>query len=145
MRRIVLDTNVLLSFLTDRDPEQQEKAAHLFDEAAAGELTLVLHQMVVTELVYVLRNLYSVAPEVIAATIEDVLAMPGIAPENDLVWSLLLDLWPAKVSDFTDAALAAVAIQGRHDALATFDRPFARQLARQGAGVYWKLPPHRTG
>jgi len=139
MRGIVLDTNVLLSFLTDRDPEQQEKAARLLDEAAAGELTLILHQMVVAEMVYVLQNLYCVAPEVIAATIEDVLGMPGVAPVNDLVWSLLLDLWPEKVSDFTDAALAAVMIQGRHDALATFDRPFARQLAKQGAAVYWKI------
>jgi predicted nucleic acid-binding protein len=139
MRGIVLDTNVLLSFLTDRDPEQQEKAARLLDEAAAGELTLILHQMVITELVYVLRNLYGVAPEVIAATIGDVLGMPGVAPIDDLVWSLVLDLWPEKVSDFTDAALAAVMIQGRHDALATFDRPFARQLAKQGAVVYWKV------
>jgi predicted nucleic acid-binding protein len=137
MRRIVIDANVLLSFLTDRDLQQQEKAARLFDDAAAGELTLILHQMVITELVYVLRSLYGVDPTVIAATIQDVLGMPGVTPVDEIVWALLLDLWPEKVTDFSDAALAAVMAQGRYDALATFDRPFVRQLVKQGLAAYW--------
>lgn len=139
MKTIVLDTNVLLSFLTDRDAQQQEKAARLLDGAAAGELMLVLHQMVITELVYVLRNLYGAAATDIAATVEEILGMPGIAPIDEIVWSLVLDLWPAKIADFTDAALAAVAAHGRYDAVATFDRRFARRLVRQGAAVYWDV------
>ena len=137
MKTIVLDTNVLLSFLTDRDARQQEKAARLLDAAATGELTLVLHQMVITELVYVLRNLYGVDPADIAATIEEVLGMPGVAPVDEIVWSRVLDFWPAKIADFTDAALAAVAAHGRYDAIATFDRPFARRLVKQGVAAYW--------
>ena len=44
VKRVVLDTNVLVSFLTDRDAEQQEQAAALFETAAQGEAELILHQ-----------------------------------------------------------------------------------------------------
>ena len=35
MRQILLDTNVLISYLTNRDPEQQKKAEALFEQAVA--------------------------------------------------------------------------------------------------------------
>lgn len=138
MKRIVLDANVLLSYLTDRDPQQQEAAARLFNQAAEGEHALVLHQVAITEMVYVLRNVYRVEKIEIAAMIREVLALPGIIAMDEIVWSLLLDLWPGKFHDFGDAALAAVAIDGRYDAVATFDSPFARQLERQGLAPHFR-------
>jgi len=137
MKRIVLDTNVVLSFLIDRDPQQQADAAHLFAAAAAGDHTLILHQTVITEMVYVLRNLYKVEKARIAEILADVLALPGITPVDEVAWALLLDLWPENVSDFTDAVLAAVTTQHRYDAVATFDGPFTRQLKKQGVPVFW--------
>ncbi len=141
MKQIVLDTNVVLSFLVDRDPQQQADAAHLFDDAAAGNHTLILHQTVITEMVYVLRNLYGVDKAKIAEILADVLALPGVVPVDEVAWSLLLDLWPDSVSDFTDAVLAAVTTQHRYDAVATFDRPFTRQLKKQGVPAFWAPPP----
>jgi predicted nucleic acid-binding protein len=138
MKRIVLDANVLLSYLTDRDLHQQEAASRLFDEAAEGEHALVLHQVAITEMVYVLRNIYRVEKIEIAAMIRDVLALPGIVVMDEIVWSLLLDLWPGRFNDFGDAALATVAIDGRYDAVATFDNSFARQLERQGLAPYFR-------
>ncbi len=42
--RIGVDTNVIVSFLIDRSPGQQARAAELFAAAAAGDLHIVLHQ-----------------------------------------------------------------------------------------------------
>jgi len=137
MSRIVLDTNVLLSFLIDRDPQQQEEAARLFENAAAGDHVLILHQMVITEMVYVLFNLYGREKIEIAEMLEEILALPEITLVDEIVWSLLLQVWPEKVPDFTDAALTAVMIQGRYDALATFDQPFRKKLVKQGLKPYW--------
>jgi predicted nucleic acid-binding protein len=39
--QIVVDTNVLISFLTDRDQRQQELAGTLFREAAEGKCVLI--------------------------------------------------------------------------------------------------------
>jgi predicted nucleic acid-binding protein len=130
MKRIVLDTNVVLSFLLDRDPQQQADAARLFDAAAAGDHTLILHQSVITEMVYVLRNLYGIEKPRIAEILAD-----------EVAWSLLLDLWPESVSDFTDAVLAAVTTQRRYDAIATFDQPFTRQFTKQGLPAFWRSRP----
>lgn len=137
MKQILVDTNVLVSFLTDRNQEQQEQAAALFRGAAAGEHTLLLHQTALSEMVYVLLSLYHVSAGEIAKTLHDLLAMPGTAAINDLSWPVVLDLWPDKIPSFGDAALAAV---GRHsgcDAMATFDDKLSRRLKKQGLTAYW--------
>ena len=137
MSRIVLDTNVLVSFLTDRDLAQQVRAAKLFAAAASGVDELALPQVVATEMVYVLTNLYKLDASSVAAILADLLALPGILPLDSVDWPAVLDLWPKRYADFTDACLAAVAQQGRFDAVATFDRPFARQLARESLTTVW--------
>lgn len=137
MTRVVLDTNVLVSFLTDRDPSQQAQAARLLTRAAAGEIQVILHQSVAMELAYVLRNLYSLSSEDIAPLLRDLLALPGVVVTDRLPWSTVLDLWPSRVPDLADAILAAVASVDRCDAIATFDRAFRRRMAKLGVKSYW--------
>ena len=50
MKEILVDTNVLISFLTDRNKSQQEQAAALFRGAADREHTLVLHSITLVEM-----------------------------------------------------------------------------------------------
>jgi predicted nucleic acid-binding protein len=54
MREVLVDTNVLVSFFTDRNKEQQERAAALFRAASERELTLVVHAISMSEMIYVL-------------------------------------------------------------------------------------------
>lgn len=132
MRRVVIDTNVLISFLTDRNAEQQAQATELFEAAAEGETELILHQMVISEMVYVLGNLYRVKVAEIAGMIDDLLCSPGVRPVDEVVWSRVLELWPDAFKDFADAVLAAVTIEERYEAVASFDQAFVRQLRRTG-------------
>ena len=137
MKQILVDTNVLVSFLTDRNKEQQEQAGALFRSAAAGEHIVLLHQMALSEMVFVLLNVYHVSTEEIAETLQDLLAMPGTAAIDELSWLVLLDLWPDKIPSFVDAALAAVGRHLRCDAVASFDDKLLRRLKRQGLTTYW--------
>jgi predicted nucleic acid-binding protein len=137
MSKVLVDTNVLVSFLTDRDASQQEQAANLFAAAANGEPTLVLHQVVITELVYVLANVYGLAAAEVAATVGDLLALPGVATIDDLAWPVVLDLWPDELPGFSDAILSAVAQVGRFEVVATFDLKLRRALRRRGLRSYW--------
>ena len=139
MRRIVLDTNVLVSFLTDRNAEQQAQAAALFESAARAEAELMLHQTVIGEMVYVLRNLYRVERRDIARTLDDLLSTAGVTPVDEVIWSRVLALWPGAFPDFADAVLAAVTAQQRYDAVATFDQRFIRRLRRAGLAHYWPV------
>jgi hypothetical protein len=88
MRQIVVDTNVLVSFLTDRNLQQQEKAG--FSGGSRGELSLVIHQIVITEMVYVLLNLYSVPSEDVAQTLDEFLSLPGVQGVDTISWTSVL-------------------------------------------------------
>ncbi len=137
MSRVIVDTNVLVSFLTDRDEAQQAQAATLFEATARGEVELIVHQMVISEMVYVLGNLYHVAAAEIARMIGDLLSAPGVTSVDGVLWARVLELWPARFADFADATLATATLEGNYDAVATFDRRFIRQLEREGQASYW--------
>ncbi len=136
MKRVVIDTNVVISFLTDRDPRQQEIAARLFEDAAAAKQDIILHQSVITEVVYVLRNLYNQTAVQVAGMIRDLMDMPGITVVDEMPWARLLEIWPAIIENYADAALAAVADSGGYEYLATFHRRFRKQLKRLGINQY---------
>ena len=137
MRQILVDTNVLLSFLTDRNKSQQEQAAALFRGAADREHTLILHSITLIEMVHVFIHVYEVTPVDVADSLSRLLEMPGVVTETEITWSLVLESWPQVIPSFGDAILAAVALQGHYDAVATFDGPLRKKLARQGSVSYW--------
>jgi predicted nucleic acid-binding protein len=136
MNRIVIDTNIVISFLTDRDPRQQEIAARMFQDAEAGQHELILHQIVVTEAVYVMRNLYRQTAGEVAATIRELIELPGIIVVDAMPWADLFDIWPQAVEAYADAALVAVTRHGKYDALATFDHDLLRRLKKLGTHPY---------
>lgn len=137
MKRIGADTNGVLSFLTDRDPKQQARAAELFGAATSGGHVVVLHQAVIAETVYVLCNLYGEQPRVVSAVMRDLLALPGVVTAHRIDWPPVWRSWPHHMKDFGDACLTVAAKHGAFDVLATFDTGFARQARRQGVATYW--------
>jgi predicted nucleic acid-binding protein len=137
MKRVLVDTNVLISFVSDRNELQQTRANRLFAAAAAGKVELILHHAVITELVFVLSNLYGIETQEIAAVLGDLLALPGTVAVHETSWPLVLDLWPGAIPGFADAILTAVALQGRYAAVATFDSKLARALRRRGVASDW--------
>ena len=137
MKQILVDTNVIISFLTDRNARQREKAAALLVGAIEREHTVVLHSMSIVEMTYVLTQLYREDPLEVSGDVSDLLAMPGVVSMDDVPWSLVLERWPHTVPALGDAILAAVASGGRFDAVATFDRDLGKKLVRQGTALFW--------
>ena len=144
MKEILVDTNVLISFLTDRNKGQQEQAAALFRGAADREHTLVLHSITLVEMVHVFLQIYKSDPLDVAGAMGSLLKVPGVVSVTDVTWSLVLERWPLVIPGFGDAVVAAVAHQGRYDAVATFDSGLRKKLVRQGSVLYWPEEPQGT-
>jgi len=138
---IVIDTNALISFVTDRNKTQQGKIAGLFEDAAGLRLSVLCPQNVITEFVYVLDRVYNVPQSVIKDMIDDFVAMPGIEIVHEVNLKILFSYWPDKIQDYGDAIVASVCKARKGAMIATFDRKFGAALKKLGLSVWQPVPP----
>lgn len=132
MKKYIIDTNTLISFVTDRNPAQQEIVAPLFEAASRLKSILVCHQFVLSEFVFVMDKVYSTPKETINAMLHDFVAMPGVEVYQHTDFSVLLSLWPSKITDFGDAVIATTGKAVKGSAVVTFDAKFSSALKRLG-------------
>lgn len=128
MKRHIIDTNALISFVTDRNPEQQMKITPLFESAAHLKSAILCHQHVLTEFIYVMDRVYSVPKVEIGRMIAAFIEMPGIEIIHRVDFNTLLSFWPDPLPDFGDALIASVGKTMKGSSIVTFDRKFAAGL-----------------
>ena len=136
MKKIIIDTNALISFITDRNAEQQQKISRLFTDAAKLRLSIFCHHHVLSEFVYVLSSVYNVPSKDIHRLISDFITMPGVQIVTDINISTVLSYWPAKITDYGDAIIAAQGLHTKGTAVATFDKKFISTLKRIGLQIF---------
>jgi predicted nucleic acid-binding protein len=134
---VVVDANVLVSFFVDRDKTQRAAAKALLLEAVDGEITAIIPQFVVFEISYVFQTMYGATGERLATLIRDVITLPGAQVIDDCPWKRVLEVWPNPLPSLADAAILAVAVTNRYDAIATFDKKLARRVKDAGIRTYW--------
>jgi len=134
--RYVIDTNALISFVTDRNPEQQQKIAPLFESAAHMKAVIFCHQHVLTEFIYVLDRIYHVPKNEIGIMIKDLMEMPGIEIVQEVDFNTIFSWWPDPVPDFGDALIATVGKTISGSLVVTFDRKFAANLKTLGINIW---------
>lgn len=137
MQRVVVDTNVLLSFITGRIEKQRDTAKALLLRAAEGELSAIVPQFVVLETVYVLQSTYRIPGNELAPIVRDLIALPGVLFVDECPWKRVLNLWPSPFPSIAYAAIVAIAAKNRYDAVATFDQKLAKRLNDFSVAAYW--------
>lgn len=136
MKTYIIDTNAIISFVTDRNLAQQEKITPLFAAASRSKCTLVCHQLVLTEFVFVMERIYQTPKEKINAMVRDFIAMPGVELRHETDFNTVLSLWPDRMADFGDALIASVGIASKGAVIVTFDAKFKSALKALGQAVY---------
>jgi predicted nucleic acid-binding protein len=136
MKKIIIDTNALISFVTDRNLKQQKKIAQLLQDTSKLRLTIQCHHHVISEFVYVLSSIYNCSNEAINQMISDFIAMPGIEIITDVNLTTLLDYWPDRITDYGDAVIAAQCKNSKGSAIATFDKKFKKSIKDIGLPLY---------
>jgi predicted nucleic-acid-binding protein len=129
MTNYFIDTNCLLSYITDRNPEQQDRIAPYFSGASVLKHKVTVIQNVITEFVYVCLRVYKMKPAEVREIIKDFLNTPGMEIEHSFPSSAFLHLWPGYIEDYGDAVLAA-AVQTSRGVLLTFDRQLKTSCAQ---------------
>ena len=131
MIRYAIDTNALISYISDRNNEQREIISRYIEKAGRLGCEIFVVSNVVTEMVYVLTSVYAQDDRTVHGILNAMNDNPGlqIIPWCDM--TALLGIWPEKIYDFGDAILAAFAAEHKFKVL-TFDRGLQKQLKRLG-------------
>jgi predicted nucleic acid-binding protein len=136
VKKLIIDTNALISFVTDRNPVQQDKIAALFDNAARLKVRVLCPQNVLTEFVYVMDAVYGIDKAEIRDIIRDFINLPGIEFIDHFNLKTLFELWPENIPDYGDAIVAVVCRNTKGASVATFDRKFKVKLKKLGLAVF---------
>ena len=136
MFHVVIDANVLISYVFARDEAQQELAETLFLRARNRDVVVVLPQFVIFEAIFVFRSFYKLPPHEITAMLREAITLPGLTVVDDCFWQPFFEHWSDLRPDVVDAAILAVAIEHRY-ALATFDHKLSNRARTFGVATYW--------
>jgi predicted nucleic-acid-binding protein len=136
MKTFIIDTNALLSFVTDRNLEQQKAVSEIFENATVMKCRILCHLNVITEFVYVLEKIYSQPKPVINQMIRDFISMPGVTVCHAVDLDMLLSYWPESISDYGDALLAALWHEYPQAIMVTFDKQFIKAMEQIGANIF---------
>jgi predicted nucleic acid-binding protein len=139
--RVVIDANVLLSAVTDRDLGQRSRAESLIRLAAESRVELLIPQCCLFEVIYVLETRYRMTRDEVRQLVGDLLSMPRLRLVHELDAPLWLQMWTESIPEPADAAVAVVAMSTR-SAVATFDRKLINRLRKLSVDV-WLWPKTR--
>jgi predicted nucleic-acid-binding protein len=118
---MIIDTNILIRFLTNDSPELSEKAVQILENNECIITTLVL-----AEVVYVLTSVYKYEKDDLLPLFE-VMNMDNLVVEDKALNILALTRFCTTNLNFTDAWILARA-EIEDTKVATFDKDLAKAL-----------------
>lgn len=123
MAKLLLDTNVIIRFLTGDHPAHSPRSRSLFARAAAGDVTLFVTDLALAETVWVLQSFYKLDRSAIATALKGLIGFTGIEVHNKAKLLSALQNFAQSGVNFVDAYHAAIAA-AESIAIASFDRDF---------------------
>jgi predicted nucleic acid-binding protein len=127
VKRLRIDANVLLRFLTGEPEDMAESAARLMRRAEEGDVLLVLSPLVVAEIVWVLKSFYRRSAAEIADVLVPLLSADGLEVKDREILVGALELARDKNVDFVDAVIALEAVRN-DETVCSFDETDFRRL-----------------
>ena len=121
-KRIVIDTNLLVRFLTEDDPAKAKAVDSLLARAGNGEIKILVPSIVIAELVWVLESFYKMDPRDIAELVDAVLNTPGVDVMDKPIIQSALKRYKGKKIDMIDAWIVEFAREAGVGTVYTFDK-----------------------
>ncbi len=123
---VVIDTNLLVRYLTEDDPQKAKAVDTLLNSAAKGELKILIPSIVIAELIWVLESSYKMIAEDITGLVEAILNTPGIDTQDKSTIKAALKLYRSRKIDLIDAWIIEFAKTKGANRIYTFDKKHFR-------------------
>ena len=124
----MIDTNLLVRYLTDDDPQKAKAVDTLLNRANKGELKILIPSVVVAELVWVLESFYKLAAAEITELVESILNTPGVDIQDKWIIKAALKIYRSKEIDLVDAWIIEFAKAKGAKRIYTFDKKHFKDL-----------------
>jgi predicted nucleic-acid-binding protein len=119
---VVIDTNLLVRYLTDDEPQKAKVVDILLNSARKGEIRILIPSIVIAELVWVLESFYEMTADDIAGLVEAILNTPGIDTQDKSLIEAALKLYRSKKIDLIDGWIIEFAKVKGAKTIYTFDK-----------------------
>ena len=124
----MIDTNLLVRYLTDDDPQKAKAVDTLLNRANKGELKILIPSVVVAELVWVLESFYKLAAAEITELVEAILNTPGVDIQDKSIIKAALKIYRSKEIDLIDAWIIEFAKARGAKRIYTFDKKHFKDI-----------------
>lgn len=122
MYKGILDTSVILRFLTGNSSEKKEKFRKLIRDAISDKSTLFVPLIVIIEMVYVLEKIYGLEKAAVREKVESLLTLPPVEIEAEAVVLESLRLYAEEDLKYGDAMILAKSRTSGIKPVYTFDK-----------------------
>jgi len=122
-----IDTNVLIRYIVQDDPEQSQQATHFIEKTASSEESpIFITGIVLCELVWVLEAAYEYSKENILKVLEKILRTRQFCIyQPEILWNCLHDYQQLNI-DFSDSYIAHLNASNECEYTVTFDKKATR-------------------
>lgn len=127
MKKIIIDINALISFVTDRNIKHSQIMYDIF--SGKENFRIYILSNVISEFVYVMTKIYSVDSLKVSEIVNDLLKMPNLDFVEGYFPETIFSIWPEQIKDFGDGVIAAASLTLKLPVY-TFDKKFAGQLEK---------------
>lgn len=125
MKESIIDTNIILRYLTADIPEQAERCGNLLKKAVEGKEEIEIPLLVLAETLWTLVKFYKVPKTEAVEVLNTLLREPKIKVKDKKIILEALELYKDNNISFTDCYLAVYSSQNNKN-LYSFDGDFAK-------------------
>ncbi len=126
--RVVIDTNLLVRYLTEDDLQKAKAVDNLLSRAEKGEVYILVPSIVIAELVWVLESFYKLNAHKITELIEALLNTPGMEVTEKSIIASALKHYLNKKIDFVDAWIIEFSKNKAAKRIYTFDKKHFKNI-----------------
>jgi predicted nucleic-acid-binding protein len=120
----LLDTNVLIRFLTTDKNKKFKGVFQFFQNIEKGKIVTELKLIVLFQTIFVLKSYYKVPKIEIAEAIQDILKLKGLRIKEKRIVQRAVEIWKLNNIEIVDAYLIGCLEKDSNNALYSYDKDF---------------------